>query len=180
MTGCGGGGSDTAILPVASTPVAEPTPTPVPPVITPTPPVEDSNIYTDNDTKVMWQDDVYSAMVTKPWLEAANYDACRDDEASGACEDTSGDTAATYCADITLGEYTDWRLPTKDELYYLGTSDKYQDLKNVILGDWYWTSTNNPTGLNRSAYVIEFTKSDSSYRTSEKGTIRYIRCIRDM
>ncbi len=174
MTGCGGGGSsDLAVI--APAPSSTPTPT-----LTPTPPVEISNIYTDNDTRVMWQDDVYSAMVTKPWLDEANYAACRNDEASGACEDTSGDTAATYCTDMTLGEYTDWRLPTKDELSYLGTSDKYHNLTNIVFGGWYWTATNDPTGLNRSAYVVEFTKSNSTYRISGKGTIRYIRCIRNM
>jgi len=55
-------------------------------------------IVTDQITGLMWQDDVDAATVTKQWVTQTNYDA-------GNYDDTSGDTADTYCADLVVGTY---------------------------------------------------------------------------
>ncbi len=146
-----------------------------------TEPPTESNVYIDEELGVMWQDDVYTEMTTKTWISEENYDACRNDDASGACEDTSGDTAATYCSDMTLNDYADWRLPTKDELTYLYESDKYLNLNYIaehqisdLHGyDKYWTSTSS-ISWKIGAYA------GFDYGTSEqaKDAFYYVRCIR--
>ena len=123
----------------------------------------------------MWQDDVYAAMTTKPWLERANYDACVADNTSGACEDTSGDTAATYCSDMTLNSYTDWRMPTKDELKYLYTSNQYLEVANIDLNEFYWTNNSYSPSLAYAIYIRDGNVYDS---LELKNREYYIRCVR--
>ncbi len=96
-----------------------------------------NDIVTDNVTHLMWQDDSDAATVTKQWLTDENYNTCHDDTNSSACTDTSGDTAATYCENLTLGGYTDWRHPTYEELVSVtdkGRSDPAIDpvFQNVV------------------------------------------------
>ncbi len=50
------------------------------------------DVVIDNVTGFEWQD---NGTVQKPWVTQANYDA-------GHYFDTSGDTATTYCATLTL------------------------------------------------------------------------------
>jgi len=64
-------------------------------------------VVTDNVTGLMWQDD--NNIVSKQWITSANYNA-------GNYSDTSGDTATTYCSNLTLGGYSNWRVPTLVEL----------------------------------------------------------------
>jgi len=50
-------------------------------------------VVVDKSTNLMWQDDNDVKSITKTWVEAIN-----------------------YCENLTLGGYTDWRLPNINEL----------------------------------------------------------------
>lgn len=65
------------------------------------------DIVSDDVTALMWQDD--ARVTQRSWLTSDNYEG-------GDYYDTSGDTATTYCSDLTLGGHEDWRLPHIKEL----------------------------------------------------------------
>ena len=65
---------------------------------------------------------------------------------------TTADTAADICANLSLGGYSDWFLPSIDELELM-----YENLKVVGVGgfadDVYWSSLEASDG---SAYLLNF------------------------
>ncbi len=75
------------------------------------------------------------------------------------------DLAKSFCEDLKLNYYTDWRLPTKDELKYI-----YNDLyKNEIGGfksDIYWSSQETYDKL--GAYFKNFSNSDFNHTSKTK------------
>ena len=140
-----------------------------------------SDIVTDEITGLMWQDDADSGSITKKWLTDANYDTCINDTTSAACYNTSGDTAVSYCSDLGLGGYSDWRLPTAAELEGIVDYGKYNpsidtaDFNNSSSGTyWSFTTSENHSYNAWSVYfgngnVYDYYK-DGSY---------YVRCVRD-
>ncbi|MCK9333072.1 MAG: DUF1566 domain-containing protein [Candidatus Cloacimonetes bacterium] len=134
-----------------------------------------NNIVTDNVTGLMW----HAASVTKPWLTSENYTTCSNNTTSQACYDTSGDTATSYCQDLSLGGYTDWRLPTAEELE--GTLDYGKVYPAIditfqnISSDYYWSSTTNES-YKYTAWLVSFR--DGSVNRSVKLYNGYVRCVR--
>jgi len=138
--------------------------------------------YTRDDTKeivtytptgLMWQDNSEATSTRKKWVIQTNYDAKEYDN-------TSGDTATTYCTDLTLGGYSDWRLPTVEELN--ATVDKNADgakIKNAFknsVASFYWTSITNIVDSD-VAWVVNFKSGvDSGYH--KDGNL-YVRCVRE-
>ncbi len=144
-------------------------------------PIIANDIYLDKDMGLMWQDDTDSATIRKSWLEQSQYSACVDDTSSGACEDTSGDTSATYCSNLVLGEYTNWRLPTEDELLYLGDSKQYLNLKNYHKKALYWTSESSSKYMYSAISVTVFedpivARSGTHWKIHDF----YVRCVRNI
>lgn len=124
------------------------------------------NVYLDKAQKLMWQDNSAVTEVKKTWISAENYEAKE-------YSNTSGDTAATYCKKLTLVGYSDWRLPTKEELKNLYTQK--ESLKNVS-ANWYWSSSSSTSALER-AWGIYFNNGDGY--SDLKNTSNYVRCVRE-
>ncbi|MEO1927704.1 MAG: DUF1566 domain-containing protein [Nautiliaceae bacterium] len=121
-------------------------------------------VVIDNATNLIWQDNEEVNTSTKTWNEAVQ-----------------------YCEDLTLGGYTDWRLPSAEEL--ISITDKgrktpainstFKYVKNgnyVDDTDWYWTATNY-IGDFSQAWVVGFIKGDENIKP--KTDSYYIRCVRD-
>jgi hypothetical protein len=122
-------------------------------------------LYVDKKQKLIWQDNKIVLVNKKPWLTKENFNN-RD------YNNTKGDTATTYCKKLTLGNFRDWRLPTKNELKNLFTQKNY--LKNVT-SDWYWSNTISSTN-NELAWSIYFGNNDGY--ADFKNISNYVRCVR--
>jgi len=130
-----------------------------------------ADMVTDHITGLMWQDDNDAKTIEKPWVTQANYDA-------GNYDDTSGDTATTYCEDLTLGGYTNWRLPTIMELKSIVDYEKYEPAISGfdnITSSYYWSSTTLASSTD-SAWLIRFNTGNTDYYY--KYISDYVRCVR--
>jgi len=133
---------------------------------------DNKNIVTDNITGLQWQDDEEAKTITKRWVTQANYDARN-------YSDTSGDTAITYCHNLSLGEHTDWRLPSKSELLSIVDYGRYSSSINPIFeniySSLYWSSTTTARYTYGAWYVYfgnGYAYSFSKYHTNR------VRCVR--
>jgi|GEM_PF-4096598 len=151
------------------------TPEPVPPLT-----------YSDTTAKRMWQDDVDSMKVRKPWMTETNFMNCLHN--TGSCTDTSGDTAATYCKNLTLSGYDDWRLPTYTELLNLRESGNWHSLGHVVEGrnysdylNVYLTSDTMDEGRTLvHTVVFSDDSSEPTVLKFQKRNKGYVRCVRDL
>ncbi len=136
-------------------------------------------IVTDHITGLQWQDDANAGSVTKQWLTDDNYDKCANDGNDTACYDTSGDTAATYCNNLTLGGYTDWRLPAAKELDgivdYGRQNPAIAPTFQHTVSDRYWSSSTYE-GHPGGAWGVFFYSGYRYYYGKDYG--RYVRCVR--
>lgn len=123
-------------------------------------------LYIDKKQNLIWQDDNMVLKNIKPWLTKENYN-------NKKYSDTKGDTAATYCKELILGDFKDWRMPTKDELKNLSLQKEY--LKNVG-SNWYWSDTTNSMN-SELAWSIFFDNGDGY--ADFKNVSNYVRCVRN-
>lgn len=135
---------------------------------------------TDNVTGLMWQDDAAVASVQKQWLTDDNYNTCSNDKTDPACFDTTGDTATTYCSELVMGGYDDWRLPTSVELEGIvnyGVSNPSIDstFQNSASSS-YWSSS-SIVGDEDYAWFVYFYY--GGVYGDDKDYNRYVRCVRD-
>ena len=63
--------------------------------------------------------------------------------------------AASVCDSLALNGYSDWFLPSSDELNLMYTNLHLQNIGG-FLNDWYWSSTQSPYGPH-AAYHMLFT-----------------------
>ena len=92
---------------------------------------------------------------------------------------TTSGTAADICANLTLGGYTDWFLPSRGELYemYLNIGQgNALGLGNIggFAGDHYWSSTEDGSYY---AWVRNF-NNGSQYGNNKAGSVTYVRAVR--
>ena len=113
-------------------------------------------IFYDKATGLTWQDNKDVKTIKRDW--------------NGAKE---------YCKNLTLDGYSDWRLPTKDEL-----ESKIDELQSSIVetpefknttANIYWSSS--PSVSDSSVAWSVDSRYDSTYN-SDKSNKYYVRCVR--
>ncbi len=107
---------------------------------------------------MQWQDNEEAKTVTKTWQGAKD-----------------------YCSALTLGGYTDWRLPTAKELSNIVDYGKsYPAIDTTYFhnfsSNYYWSSTTYEGGK-YSAWIVDFYNGD--VYNSDKDVNYYVRCVRD-
>jgi len=110
---------------------------------------------TDNVTSLIWQQE--------------------DDETARIWDD-----AISYCNDLTLGGYSDWRLPSKKELISIvdyGTYNPSIDTTYFFNANasYYWSST-TVAGNSSFAWYVFFYSGNFNY--FNKSNSSYVRCMR--
>lgn len=122
------------------------------------------NIVTDNATNLQWQDDKAAKTTQRNW-----------------------EGAKTYCENLTIGGYIDWRLPSIQELLSIVDSSRYKGdsqnslgaidptFKNVFSDYYYLTSTTNAYD-EFDAWDVTFSFGYGGF--SNKSDNGYVRCVR--
>jgi hypothetical protein len=138
---------------------------------------ESNGTVTDHITGLMWQD---NTEVYRSWLNEENYLICREDSQSSACKDTSGDTAMTYCDDLNLSGYSDWRLPNIRELQSIVDYHMEKPALPYIFryrrAGYFWSS-NSVVGHESYGWMVSFEYGDANGYL--KNGQLFIRCVRD-
>ncbi len=116
--------------------------------------------YVEKDAGLMWQDQKYTNAE----------DGAYKREHSVAKAGTWGH-AVNYCRSLNYGGYTDWRLPSADELTHLHRHEG-QTFENYRDGD-FWSST--PTTDVR--YYVVMPADAYPYKRYKKES-NYVRCVR--
>jgi predicted small lipoprotein YifL len=128
---------------------------------------DDKEIVTDHITGLMWQDNKDTKTVTKQWLTNEN-------------NNTSSGNARTYCSQLALGGYSDWRLPTIDELMYIVDRSKQNPAIDTtvfenIVSSFYWSSS-TVVSNEKNAWGVYFRNGDDN--SNRKSSSYYVRCVR--
>ena len=116
-------------------------------------------IVTDTITGLQWQDDAEAKTLTKNWNEAQ-----------------------AYCQALTLGGYSDWRLPVIDELMYVADRSKRDPAINPAFqnarSEDYWSATST-VGDEDIAWRVDFDNGiGNGYHWVGKSSSLYVRCVR--
>lgn len=110
---------------------------------------------TDNVTGLIWQKE--------------------DDDTSRAWDD-----ALTYCDNLSLGGYIDWRLPSDMELMGIVNYETY----NPAINSTYFSNTNSSIYWSSTTYVYDSSNVwrvyfyDSDVNNNNKSLSNYVRCVR--
>ena len=123
-----------------------------------------NKIYIEKDAQLMWQDQAYTD------AEDGAYKRHHSVAKAG-----TWNHAMNYCRRLNYAGYTDWRLPTADELMHVHR--KTGQVFTYYRGNDFWSST--PTTENR--YYVVFPADAYQYKRVKKETnyIRCVRCIRE-
>jgi len=119
-----------------------------------------ATVYIEEDTRLMWQD--------APYTDAEDGAYKRNHSVGKA---GSWRHAVNYCRRLNYAGYTDWRLPTADELAHVHRKVG-QVFKNARAND-FWTST--PTTDVR--YYVIYPADAYQYKRYKRES-NYIRCVR--
>ena len=117
-------------------------------------------VYIENDAALMWEDQAY--------VDAEDGAYRRKHSVAKA---GTWPHAVDYCRRLEYAGYTDWRLPTSDELS--NVHRKYGQVFTYHRSNDFWTST--PTDENR--YYVVYPPDAYQYKRTKNET-NYIRCVR--
>ena len=122
--------------------------------------IRDNNkdVVIDKIKALMWQDDIQTQSIKIKWLNS-------------------------YCKNLTLGNYNDWRVPNREELLSIVNYNKYTpstyEIFEHIKPDNYWSSTINIHDEN-SMWTVNFDDGSTIfYPKSSKNSIRCVRSNRE-
>ena len=119
-----------------------------------------NKIYVEKDAGLMWQDQHYTN------VEDGAYKRNHSVAKAGTWHH-----ALNYCRRLNYAGYTDWRLPTSDELMHV--HKKRGQVFTYFRGDDFWSST--PATENR--YYVVYPADAYQYKRPKKESA-YIRCVR--
>lgn len=120
----------------------------------------DSRIVNQTGTfNLMWQDDEDAKSLEKIYHEAVS-----------------------YCENLELGNYTDWRLPSVEELLYIADKKKsnpsiHSPFINVV-SKTYWTSTPYINGSSNSYEYFGVDFKNGNDTGEHDSSQNYVRCVR--
>jgi len=121
-----------------------------------------NKIYLEKDVNLMWEDQVYTE------VEAGAYTRHHSVNKVGTHRH-----AISYCQRLNYAGYTDWRLPTGDELIHVhgkwGQAFTYYSERD------FWSST--PTEMGK--YYAVYPADAHGYKRNPRQS-NYIRCVRCM
>jgi hypothetical protein len=123
-------------------------------------PCKAHEVYVDRDTDLMWQDAPYTA------AEDGAYARNRSVAKAGSLNH-----AINYCRRLNYAGFTDWRLPTADELMQVHHHPG-EDFINMRDKD-FWSSTPTTDGKYYVVYPV-----DAYEYKRNKNQSNYVRCVR--
>jgi len=115
-----------------------------------------TQIVTDTQTHLQWQDDAAVKSNSSDWA-----------------------SAITYCEALNFGGKDDWRLPNFNELYYIADRSIYDPalssvFTNVVSSN-YWSST---TVASSSSYAWNVNFNNGNDDWYDKSSSLFVRCVR--
>ncbi len=114
-------------------------------------------VVIDPNTKLMWQDNASVKTTRKDWSEAIS-----------------------YCKNLKFAGFSDWRLPSIDELLSITDDTKYNPaIKDGFLNvtaDDYWSSSPDASGSS-NAWSVVFKNGGDGWGTKSDSYL--VRCVRD-
>ena len=119
-----------------------------------------AKIYIEKDVNLMWQDEAYRDI--EDGAQKRNYSA----QKAGTHA-----YALSYCRRLNYAGYSDWRLPTSDELTHLHAPQGKKFTYSI--DNDFWSSTPATEGR----YYVVFPADAMRYARSPKQS-NYIRCVR--
>ena len=118
---------------------------------------DSTQIVTDNNTSLQWQDDNNASSLRLNWQDAIE-----------------------FCEVLELGGYSDWRLPNFNELHFLADRSKRNP---AIDGTFlhtsleYYLSSSTTLDIKNNAWGVHFSSGANNFRDKSIGF--YVRCVRD-
>ncbi len=135
---------------------------PVAPISEPLSNCSPDEVYVEEDAQLMWQDQKYTDK------EDGAYKKNRSYNKAGTWEH-----AVNYCKRLDYAGYTDWRLPTSDELSHIHRHPG--QVFRYFRGDDFWSST--PTAEHKYNVVYPADGYQYQRKPSQSNYIRCVRCI---